>query len=93
MSSILEARNKIEVIDQKLIDLFKERLEAVKVVLDYKKENNLEVFDPVREKDLYKKNVNYLNDSDLEKYYKIFFEGILNSSKEFQKDNLWNTLL
>ena len=35
---------------------------------------------------LVEKNLKLLNDKELEKYYLIFLEGILNASKDYQKD-------
>ena len=84
MKSIEEARKQIEGIDKQLIDLFKERMNAVKDVIEYKKANNLPILDASREKELLDKNLKYLNDESLKKYYEIFFEGLLRASKEYQ---------
>ena len=87
MTNLDETRKKINLIDQKMIDLFKERMNLVSDVLEYKKERNLAVFDKSREEELLKKNLELLNDKSLEEYYKIFFEGVLSSSKKYQEDN------
>ncbi len=87
MSLIDEARVKINEIDQKMIELFKQRIVAVMDVLKYKKEHNLAVFDEKREIELIKKNLNILNDKELEKYYLTFFQGVLESSKDYQRDH------
>ena len=93
MVKLEESRFKINQIDKEIIDLFKERMAVVNEILEYKKENGLEIFDPEREKALLIKNLEYLNDCSLEKYYEIFFKGLVESSKEYQKDNICNTLL
>lgn len=80
------ARDKINVIDAKMIELFKERMKASKMVALYKRENNLDVFDSKREDQIIDKNLNILNDKELEKYYLIFFEGVLKASKDYQKE-------
>ncbi len=80
------ARDKINVIDAKMIELFKERMKASKMVALYKRENNLDVFDSKREGQIIDKNLNILNDKELEKYYLIFFEGVLKASKDYQKE-------
>ena len=49
-------------------------------------ENNLPVLDKAREEALINKNVSYLNDKELEKYYLTFLEGMLTASKDYQKD-------
>lgn len=80
------ARDKINVIDAKMIELFKERMKASKMVALYKRENNLDVFDSKREGQIIDKNLNILNDKELEKYYLIFFDGVLKASKDYQKE-------
>ena len=87
MSLINEARNKINEIDRKMVELFEERMHAVLDVLKYKKEHNLPVFDELREIELTKKNLELLTDDTLREYYMIFFKGVLESSKKYQGDN------
>ena len=87
MSLINEARNKINEIDKEMVRLFEERMKAVLMVLEYKKEHNLPIFDELREIELTKKNIELLTDSSLKEYYMIFFKGVLESSKKFQGDN------
>ena len=87
MSLINDARNKINEIDKKMVELFEERMRAVLDVLKYKKEHNLPVFDELREIELTKKNIELLQDENLKEYYMIFFKGVLESSKKYQGDN------
>ena len=87
MSLIDNARARIEIRDEQLVRLFEERLECVKDVLAYKIENNLQVYDQNREKSLINKNLSYFKDKENEEYFKIFMDGILSSSKAFQKDH------
>ena len=87
MSLIDEARVKINEIDKKMIELFEERIKAVKDVLIYKKQHNLPDFDEKREIELIQKNINLLSDESLKEYYMIFFKGVLESSKKYQGDN------
>ena len=72
--------------NDEMIELFKKRMQASKMVAEHKKENNLPVLDKAREEALINKNVNYLNDKELEKYYLTFLEGVLTASKDYQKD-------
>ena len=58
-----------------------------KDVLKYKKEHNLAVFDEKREIELIRKNLDLLNDKELESYYLKFFQGVLESSKDYQRDH------
>lgn len=80
------ARESINEIDEKMIDLFKLRMNAVKQIAEYKIENDIPVLDSNREDEIINKNVNKLNDKELEKYYLDFLEGVLSSSKKFQND-------
>ncbi len=80
------ARDKINEIDTQMIELFKERMKASKMVALYKRENNLDVLDSKREGQIIEKNLNILNDKELEKFYLTFFDGVLKASKDYQKE-------
>ena len=80
------AREIINEVDSQMIELFKKRMEAAKMVAEYKKENNKPIYDKEREDALIKRNLEALNDKDLEQYYKTFIEGVLTASKDYQKD-------
>lgn len=84
MNSMDEARARIEAIDKEMATLFEKRMECSKFVAEYKKLNGLPVLDKNREKILIEKNVNYLNDSEVEAYYREFFNGLLTVSKKYQ---------
>lgn len=79
------ARERINEIDLEMIKLFKERMNAVNDVVSYKLENNLPVLDSSREQDLIEKNLKALDCKELEAYYLTFFDGVLKSSKDYQK--------
>ncbi len=79
------AREVINSVDLEMIELFKKRMKAVSDVVSYKIENNLPVLDSSRESILLNKNLEALNDKELEEYYLTFFEGVLKSSKDYQK--------
>ena len=86
MNKLEQARLIINEVDSKMVELFKERMNAARMVAEHKKENNLPVLDKAREKALIKKNIELLNDKELEQYYLTFLEGMLTASKDFQKD-------
>ena len=71
-----------------MIYLFIKRMAAISMVAEYKMENDIPVLDSIREDEIKKKNLETLSNKQLEKYYLTFFEGVLNSSKEYQKDLL-----
>lgn len=82
------AREIINDVDLEMIELFKKRMAAAKMVAEYKKENNKPIYDKEREEALINRNIASLNDEILEVYYKIFIDGVLEASKTYQKDLL-----
>jgi monofunctional chorismate mutase len=80
------AREIINDVDAQMIELFKKRMDAAKMVAEYKKENNKPIYDKEREEALINRNLEALDNKDLEQYYKTFIEGVLESSKAYQKD-------
>lgn len=86
MSKLDVAREIINSVDKEMIELFKKRMEAAKMVAEYKKEVGMPILDQAREDALKEKNLALLNDKDLEQYYLTFLEGVLNASKDYQKD-------
>ena len=55
---------------------------------EYKNQNHLPITDHKREKELVNRNLQKLNMQELETYYLLFFEGVLQASKAYQKDLL-----
>lgn len=84
MSKLDEARIIINEVDKEMIELFKKRMKAATMVAEYKKENNLPIFDEKREKELIDRNVNILNDKEIENYYKEFITTVIKVSKDYQ---------
>ena len=80
-----EIRSKIDQIDRKLIELIEERLEIVKEVALYKKENNMKIFDRKREEEVVYKNLSNVKNEELKHYIEIILKDIMDSSKEYQK--------
>ena len=85
MNKLETAREIINTCDKELIETFKKRMAAAKMVAEYKKENNLPILDQKREDAIIEKNVKLLNDESLEDYYLEFFKSMLKVSKEYQK--------
>ncbi len=88
MNKLDKAREEINEADLLIIEAFKKRMKAVKEVLLYKKENNLEILDTKREDIVKNKNINLLNNKELEKYYLEVLDSLLKVSKDYQKDLL-----
>lgn len=81
-----EAREIINEVDNEMINLFIKRMAAISMVAEYKSENDIPVLDSIREETIIERNLEKLSNKQLEKYYLTFFEGVLNSSKAYQKD-------
>lgn len=64
MAAIDDYRNKIDEIDKEITRLFEERMDIVIKVGEYKKQNNLPVFNKAREDEVIEKNIGYLNNKD-----------------------------
>ena len=80
-----EIRNRIDHIDRKLVELIEERLEIVKEVALYKKENGMKIFDRKREEEGVNKNLSNVKSEELKHYIESIFKDIMDSSKEYQK--------
>ena len=80
-----EIRNRIDHIDRKLVELIEERLEIVKEVALYKKENGMKIFDRKREEEVVNKNLSNVKSEELKHYIEGILKDIMDSSKEYQK--------
>lgn len=85
-------RKSIDEIDKKLTELFEERMKIVLKVGEYKKKNNLPIFDANRENQVIQKNLGYLKNKDYSKETKTFFTRIMEISRDLEhrktKENL-----
>lgn len=80
-------RNQLDQIDDQLAALFKQRMETVKQVADYKKEHNTPVLAANRERDILYR-VTGLCGEELQEYTKILYSTILELSRDYQEDRL-----
>ena len=81
MEKIAEYRKEIERIDEQLAELIGERMDVSCKIGEYKKENNLSVYDPEREEQLREKNL-----SLVEEKYRSGYNEILNVILKVSKD-------
>lgn len=83
MTKLEQYREEIEKIDEQLFNLLAKRMNVSMRIGEYKKENNLPIFDAKREEELKEKNLLLVE----EKYRHAcgeVFELILKLSKDFQ---------
>lgn len=86
MKDIKELRQEIDLIDKQMKVLFFKRMETAYQIGEYKKANNLPIFDPKREEEIINK-IKEDNDIDssLLPLYIEFVKSIMNISKDYQK--------
>lgn len=93
MEDLKQLREKIDQIDEKLVELFEERMETVLKVAAYKKENNIPILNQSREDEVIEKNKNRLKNKDFESSLEKLFICLMYLSKEEQKKTIDNTTL
>ena len=86
INSLEEARKEINRIDEEMAKLFEGRMECAEVIAEYKKENNLPIFDKKREEELVERNSRYIENQGLREYYKDFLLDVMSISKKYQKE-------
>lgn len=80
-------RTQLDAIDDQMASLFKQRMEIVRQVADYKKETNTPVMASGREREILYR-VTGLCGEELEEYTKILYSTILELSRDFQENRL-----
>ena len=86
MSELAKQRLVIDKVDKQLAEAFNERFAAVKVILNYKLENNLPIYNPQREKEMIERELELIKDEQLKKYYRLFLTNLLSLSKQYQEE-------
>ncbi len=79
------ARIEINNIDKEIVHLLEKRFNVVTEIGQYKKENNLSVYDEVREKTVVKNCISNLENKNYSKGIEDIYRQIMNSSKELEK--------
>ncbi len=85
MKSLDECRVEIDEIDKELARLFEKRMKLAKEVVIYKKSNNMEIFQPEREKEVLEKNTARVENEDLKPFVNELFKEVMEISKKYQK--------
>lgn len=83
MEDLSKIRSKINEIDNQIVKLWKERMEACLDVARYKKENNLPVLDAKRERELLNR-IGDMAGEELEVYSRVLYDTIMNVSRSYQ---------
>lgn len=85
MNSLEEARKIISSVDEKMAELFSERMRAVETVFEYKREHGLKILDEAREAEVIKKNSELIEDTTLREYYINFIKDNMAISRQYQE--------
>ncbi len=84
MEKLSKAREIIGDIDRRMAALFEERMNAVRLVSEYKIEHGLPIYDAEREEALLKQNATYIQDEQIRSYYIDFLRNTMKVSRQFQ---------
>jgi monofunctional chorismate mutase len=87
MEDLSVIREKINELDNKIIELWKERMDLCLSVAQYKKENNLPILDEKREKELLDRIGNFAGD-ELNSYARTLYEAIMSVSRAYQHEHI-----
>ena len=85
MDKLQQARAQISQIDGQMAELFRQRMEAVKLVAEHKKEHGLPILDPQREAELLAKNSLRIEDEELREFYVLYLEHTMAVSRAYQE--------
>ena len=83
-NSIESMRLQINTIDQEMAMLFEKRMNLAKHIGIYKAKNNMAITDDARESELVKRNMTYISDKKIKKYYQKYIVNLIKLSKEYQ---------
>ncbi|MGN9162262.1 chorismate mutase [Clostridium sulfidigenes] len=85
MNELEQCRKEIDEIDKELINLFERRMDIAIRVANYKKENDLPIYDEERESKVIKKNVDNLKNKNYDLLARRFFLSIVELSRSLQE--------
>ena len=85
MEGLQEARAQINEIDKEMAGLFERRMQAARVIAEYKKEHGLQIYDAQRERAVVERNSAYINDYDIRSFYVTFINDLMTVSKQYQE--------
>ncbi len=84
MDKLTEARKIIDRVDGEMAELFCQRMRAVEMIAQAKQELGLQIFDPIREKEVVSKNSARVEDANLKSYYIDYLNANMEISRAYQ---------
>lgn len=88
MEDLSKIREKINEIDNQIVELWKERMETALTVAQYKKANNMPVLDAKRERELLER-VAGMAGEELDVYSRVLYDTIMSISRSYQHKYLY----
>lgn len=89
MNELEACRKEIDEIDKELVDLFERRMKIAVRVAEYKKKNNLPIFNEAREKQVIEKNIGILKEKSYADLTRKFFNNLMELSRSLQENLLF----
>jgi len=83
-----QAREIINEVDKDMAQLFVKRMEAAKLVAEYKKEHGMPIIDTAREAQVITRNSQFVEDEELRAFYINFLQNTMEVSKKYQRKQL-----
>lgn len=84
MDDLEQLRQKINKIDEKMIELFEERMKTVCSIAEYKKRHSMQVLDEKREKEVIARNLAKLKDKSIKVETEYFLNQLMYVSRMLQ---------
>jgi monofunctional chorismate mutase len=91
MEDLNQLRNQIDEIDEKMVLLFEERMEAVMKIAAYKNQNGIPILNETREKEVIKKSTLRLKNKTFEHSLERFLVYMMSLSREEQSKIIGNS--
>ncbi len=84
MTKLEEARKIIDRVDGEMARLFEERMDAARLVAEYKAENGLEILDKRREAEVIERGAMRIENEEVREFYVNFLEDVMAVSRSYQ---------
>ena len=84
MTDLDKARQIINEVDREMARLFERRMDAVRLVAEYKKEHGIPVEDARREEEILRTNAEWIENEEYRSYYVSFLRNTIELSKSMQ---------
>ena len=81
-------RSEIDNIDKEMTLLFENRMNLSKKISDYKKNNNIQIYQSEREELVIAKNISYLQNKEYESFLRSYYMNLMNLSRLIQSKEI-----